>query len=117
MKFIVNAHLPRSLVRQLNAGGHDAIHTRDLANGNRSTDAEICEVSLRQERILITKDSDFVDTFLVKRGPFKLLLLTTGNITNNDLSELFLQHLEQIETAFEEYSYIELGRTQLVLHQ
>lgn len=58
MKFIVNARLPRSLVRQLNARGHDAIHTRDLANGNRSTDAEICNVSLRQERILITKDSD-----------------------------------------------------------
>lgn len=117
MKFIVNAHLPGSLVRQLNARGHDAIQTRDLARGNRSTDLEICEVSLRQERILITKDADFVDTFMVRRGPFKLLLLTTGNMTNKDLTDLFLRHLEQIETAFGEFSYIELGRAQLVLHQ
>lgn len=59
MKFLVNAHLPRHLVQLLKDKGHDAIHTRDLPQANRTLDSEIRAISLREQRILITKDADF----------------------------------------------------------
>ena len=48
MKFLVDAHLPRRLARWLQAEGHDAIHARDLPEGNRTSDATINELSSRE---------------------------------------------------------------------
>ena len=62
--------------------GHDTIHTLDLPDANRTTDAEINELSARDLRVVITKDTDFVDSFLLFHRPYKLLLISTGNITN-----------------------------------
>lgn len=65
MKFLVDAQLPRRLTFALQAAGHDAIHTLDLPNGNATSDAEINAVSERDQRIVITKDADFVNSFLL----------------------------------------------------
>ncbi len=89
MKFLVDAQLPRRLARWLQAEGHEAIHTRDLPVGNRTGDAAINELSLREQRVVITKDEDFVDLFLLRHEPYKLLLVTTGNISNRELERLF----------------------------
>ena len=36
MKFIVDAQLPRRLVNELAAAGHEVVHTLDLPLGNRT---------------------------------------------------------------------------------
>ena len=59
MNFLVDA---QRLARRLQDSGHDALHTLDLPNGNRTTDAEINHLSLKEQRIVITKDADFVNT-------------------------------------------------------
>lgn len=41
MKFLVDAQLPRRLARFLQSQGYDAIHTRDLPEGNATSDAYI----------------------------------------------------------------------------
>ena len=41
MNFLVDAHLPRHLALLLREQGHDAIHTLDLAEGNRTTDMRL----------------------------------------------------------------------------
>lgn len=117
MKFLVNAHLPRRLARWLQEIGYDAIHTLDLPNKNRTTDTEINTISIRENRIVITKDSDFVNSFLLFGQPYKLLVISTGNIPNADLEALFLPNISAITTAFETNDYIELTRTTLILHQ
>lgn len=60
MNFLVDAHLPRRLVYRLREAGYDAIHTRDLPRGNRTPDAVINDLSVREQRIVVTKDEDFV---------------------------------------------------------
>lgn len=62
MKFVVDAQLPRRLSRQLHEYGHDVMHTLDLPSGNRTTDAEIMRIADREERIVVTKDEDFVQS-------------------------------------------------------
>jgi len=48
MKFLVDAQLPRRLAVRLTKAGHDALHTLDLPNGNRTTDAEILQIAARE---------------------------------------------------------------------
>jgi len=48
---------------------------------------------LREQYVVVTKDEDFVDTFLLRHEPYKLLI-ATGNITNDDLERLFQHNLE-----------------------
>jgi predicted nuclease of predicted toxin-antitoxin system len=64
----------------------------------------------------VTKDTDFVDSFLLFGRPYKLLLVSTGNIANADLETLFLAELPAIAATFESYEYLELTRTALVFH-
>jgi predicted nuclease of predicted toxin-antitoxin system len=72
---------------------------------------------MQQERIVITKDSDFLDSFLISGQPYKLLLVTTGNITNTELLELFTKNLSQLLNLFEQHSLIEINRDNIIVHQ
>ena len=90
MKFLIDAQLPRRLADHLRRAGFEAIHTLDLPLGNCTPDTVINELSVHEQYIVVTKDSDFVDSFLLQRRPWKLLLVSTGNITNAELEALFL---------------------------
>ncbi|MBE9226224.1 DUF5615 family PIN-like protein [Phormidium sp. LEGE 05292] len=117
MKFLVDAQLPVRLARFLQAAGYDTIHTRDLPLSNATPDTEVNSISIQESRIVITKDSDFFDSFLIHQEPYKLLLVTTGNITNAELEALFQNNLPQLVQFFTQHSLIEMSRTALIIHQ
>jgi predicted nuclease of predicted toxin-antitoxin system len=70
VKFLVDAQLPIRLAKLLRKLGHDAIHTLDLPSQNTTSDSHINQLSMQQERIVITKDRDFLDSFLLRGIPF-----------------------------------------------
>ena len=116
MKFLVDADLPLSLVHQRREVGYDAIHTCDLPRGNRTPATVINDLSVREQRIVVTKDEDFVTSFLLYHQPYKLLLVSTGNIKNAELELLFLTNINHIVTTFRAYDFIEIDRTSLIFH-
>lgn len=116
MRFLIDAHLPRRLAHRLRAIGYDTLHTLDLPNGNHTTDAEINHIAEPEQRIVVTKDADFVNSFIVMRKPYKLLLVSTGNISNPELEHLFVDNISAIEALFQVHDFAELNRTMLVLH-
>jgi predicted nuclease of predicted toxin-antitoxin system len=116
MKFLVDAHLPRRLVYRLRESGYEAAHTLDLPMGNRTPDSLINELSIREEYIVITKDADFVNSFLLHHKPYKLLLVSTGNISNKELEALFLANIEKIAEGFEVFDFIEIDRKDVIFH-
>jgi predicted nuclease of predicted toxin-antitoxin system len=116
MKFLIDAQLPRQLAFELNLAGHDARHTLTLPNANASEDEELLEIATTEERIIITKDSDFRDSYLLRKQPRHLLLITTGNISNAALLALVFKHFGQIIKAFEIHSFLELSRDNLIIH-
>ena len=116
MKFLVDAQLPRRLAHEINALGGDAIHTLDLAAGNRTSDAVLSGQATGEGRVMVTKDSDFVDSFLLKGEPSKLLFITTGNVSNDDLIGLFRAHWPNLLSLFRQGNWVELSRTALTLH-
>lgn len=116
MNFLVDAHLPRRLARQISEAGHDVLHTLDLPNGNRTSDMEINTISIAEQRVVITKDSDFVSSFVLYKEPWKLLLVSTGNISNQELEQIFTANLLTISNAFMNIDYIEISRTNVIFH-
>ena len=116
MKFIVDAQLPRRLAHELTAAGHDAKHTWDFPSGNRATDREISEAAIREDRVIVTKDHDFVTFFQLRGAPPKLLLISTGNISNDALSKLLGANIAALETAFTKYDFVELSVSTITVH-
>jgi predicted nuclease of predicted toxin-antitoxin system len=89
MKFLIDAQLPPSLKELFSEKGYDCIHTRDLELGNFTPDKTINIISVTQERILITKDSDFLESFIIKNEPYKLILVKLGNTSKAGLIQFF----------------------------
>jgi predicted nuclease of predicted toxin-antitoxin system len=110
MKFLVDAHLPPSLCAVLARHGHDAIHTVDLPAKNATEDHFINQISVDEERVLISKDLDFFYSHLVLGRPWKLVLVRTGKISTRDLCALFERHLSDIEAALERSTLVEIDR-------
>ena len=116
MKFLVDAQLPKRLAQELTQAGYDTLHTLDLPHGNSTRDEELAFLAARENRILITKDSDFVISFHLHHIPPKLLLVSTGNVHNATLLHLFLTNLPQLERALGENDFVELGPSALTIH-
>lgn len=113
MRFLVDAHLPPGLCDTLQKALHDAVHTRDLPAQNRTTDEFINELSIREHRVVITKDTDFYHSHLLHGKPWKLVVVRTGNIRARDLIDLIAAHLPAIEAALESHSLVELDREEV----
>ena len=117
MRFLIDAQLPRRLAILLRQRGHDVLHTLDLPEGNRTSDERICDLSESDDRVVISKDGDFVDSFLVQRRPHRLLHVSTGNITNLQLEDLLLMHEARMVAAFGNARYLELCQRGLIVHE
>ena len=116
MKFLVDAQLPRRLVARLREAGHEALHTLDLSRGNRTSDSDINELSIREGYVVVTKDADFVNSFLLQHRPHKLLLVSTGNIRNSELESLLISNLENIADKLNSFDFVELTRKTIIFH-
>jgi predicted nuclease of predicted toxin-antitoxin system len=66
--------------------------------------------------VVVSKDSDFVDSFMLRGEPAKLLLIATGNISNDDLLGLLRSHWPQILAMLAQGDFVELSRSALTLH-
>lgn len=102
MKFLIDAQLPPSLKRIFIDNGYDCIHTLDITSGNETTDEIINKISIDEKRILITKDSDFYRSFIIKKEPFKLILVKLGNTSKNELLNFFSDKFSEIISKIKE---------------
>ncbi|WNJ17650.1 DUF5615 family PIN-like protein [Pontibacter sp. G13] len=114
--FIVDAQLPRRLAYWMRDKGYDVVHTLDLEEQNQTEDLKIIQLSMAEKRVVVTKDSDFYDQFILKGEPFKLLNITTGNITNSQLINLFERNFAQICQLLENNQVVELSNHELIVH-
>ena len=116
MKFLIDAQLPLALAHFIRWNETDCLHVCDLPLKDRTPDSEIRRICLQEGYILITKDRDFLDTHLLKCVPAKLLLISTGNISNRILLEIMKQNWLTIKTQFNEINLMELDNIELIFH-
>ena len=117
MRFLVDANLPFKLTLILRNKGFNVIHTDNLLNKEKTTDREIREISMEEDRIVISKDSDFLDSHLIIGAPKKFLYISTGNIINRELFALIENNIDQINELFLNYNLIELNNEELIIHE
>jgi predicted nuclease of predicted toxin-antitoxin system len=104
------------VVLLINSVLQDMMLSIDLPNGNRTSDADIIGIADQEGRIVVTKDDDFVNSFLVRHQPQKLLLISTANIRNAELDALLSANFATIESLFADHDFIEINRTALIVH-
>ena len=115
MRWLVDAQLPHRLASHLIKLGDEAVHTRDLPLANATPDAQVIEQAQTISAVVMTKDADFVNHFQLYGKP-RLLLISTGNISNNELINLVTKQHAQLTQAFVLFDFVELSRGQLICH-
>jgi predicted nuclease of predicted toxin-antitoxin system len=100
LKFLIDAQLPPALARWIASHGHEATHVFDLTM-QTATDAAVWAHAAQDDRILITKDEDFVDRWLLSDAPIGLLWIRKGNCSNEALmtwlEPLWLETIRRLE--------------------
>ncbi len=69
-----------------------------------------------ENRVVVTKDADFVTSHTLNGQPRSLLLIATGNIGNAALEALLRGNLAQIAQALDKSLFVELGKGYLTSH-
>ncbi|MCE7042968.1 DUF5615 family PIN-like protein [Dyadobacter sp. CY312] len=117
MKFLVDAQLPYLLAQWIRDKGFEVVHTDDLPAKDETEDREIRLFADANGFIVITKDSDFLDSYILKSSPRKMLLITTGNIKNKALLDLFRLNFQELINLLAIYDLIEMSNTQITAHE
>lgn len=94
MKFLVDENLPPRLAIWLCEQGHYAVHVQ-RANLIGQNDAAITERAAAEQRIILTKDSDFQDAAVT------VVQLAVGNISTDALIAWFAPRAASIEAQLQ----------------
>lgn len=82
------------------------VHTSAPESGNRTQDKSINTLSVLEERILITKDSDFYYSYVAARRPYKLVLVKLGNMRLKELKAYFQRNAPVIKALLLNHSFL-----------
>lgn len=116
MKFLIDAQLPVRLKFWLVQQGFDTTHTDDLPARNLTTDNTIADFADQENRIVISKDSDFLKLRILQNKPQKLLMITTGNIVNKELIALFERNFSTAFKLLKSYDVVEINNHFVIGH-
>ena len=117
MKLIVDAQLPVKLCEIRNQLGLESIHVDELPKGDETPDIEITKFADRENLIVVTKDFDFYHSYMTLGKPKKLFLITTGNLKNRQLFNLFRNNDLIIKNALNRSSFLELSNEGITEHE
>ena len=115
MKFLVDVHLPKKLSLLLQWKGYDSLHTLDLPNKNRTKDNQLNQISMKEKRVLISKDLDFIESIILSNKPYKLISVTTGNISNKKLLEIFSENIDIMVQYLKHSKVIEITNDTIII--
>ena len=111
MKLLIDAHLPISLCSYFE--NCDCKHTRNMENGNFTKDTFINDLSIKEKRAVITKDTDFYYSYLTSQRPYKLVLVRLGNMKLAELKKYFEANSPRIIQLLKDYSFIILEKEKI----
>ncbi len=84
MNFLVESLLPPALAHWMVSHGHVATHVFDLGLQD-ADDPVIWERARREQAVIISKDEDFLDHWLLSDRPVPLVWIRKGNCSNRVL--------------------------------
>lgn len=117
MRWLVDNACSPILAQGLREEGHDAVHVRDYGIGNAS-DPIIFERAKRENRILISSDTDFGTILALKREISPSILLFRRSSQRHPIQQLrlILANLDSIREPLEKGSLVVLEDSRIRVH-
>ena len=114
MKLLLDANLSPEVGRRLKEAGHDAIHVADIGLLT-AADPEILQSAAKEERTLLTADSDFGALLALGSlaSPSVLLLRSADHLRPNEQAGLIAANLPQIAKDLEKGAIVSLTSNRL----
>lgn len=97
MKFLCDVHISYKIVSHLTSHGFNTIHVNEILEKSATKDSDICKYADENDLIVLTKDSDFRDSYFIKQTPKKLIKINLGNISNQELKNILSANLASIQ--------------------
>ena len=97
MKFLCDVHISYKVTKHLQSLGFEDVHINDILDKWCTSDKSICNYADKNDLIVITKDSDFRNSFYIKKTPKKLIKINLENISNSQLIRIISDNLSSIE--------------------
>lgn len=113
MRFIIDAHLPKRIATTFADLGHNVIHTRDLPLGNATSDQEILSLA-GSDGIVVSKDEDFYQSFLLQGKPPQLVLVKVGNLRLREVTALFDKIAPKIVDLLGQHDLLEIHQDKII---
>ena len=73
MQFLCDVHISYKIVNFPNSAGYKTTHVNTILDKWFTKDKDICVYADNNDFIVISKDSDFRDSYYVKKSPKKLI--------------------------------------------
>ncbi len=100
MKFLCDVHISYKLCTYLKSMGFETTHVNDIIDGSETKDSDICRYADQNDLIVVTKDSDFRDSYFIKQTPKKLIKINLGNIPNQELIAIIADNIDAIQKLY-----------------
>ena len=114
MKFLVDNALSPVMAEGLRRAGHDAIHVRDYRL-QESEDEVIFDRAAREERIIISADTDFGTLLALRREKTPSVILLRRMVPRRPESQVssLLSNLNEIAESLERGAVVVIEETRL----
>jgi predicted nuclease of predicted toxin-antitoxin system len=96
MKLLFDHNLPPRLVSRLRELFPHSEHVFTIGL-DQASDLQIREYAKGEDLVIVTKDADFSDLWVLRGFPPKVIWIRRGNCSANDLEQLLREHHQQIE--------------------
>ncbi len=97
MKFLCDVHISYKIVNYLRSVGFEATHVNEILDKWHTKDRDICTYADENDLIVLTKDADFKNSFLISNTPGKLIKVNLGNISTSTLIDVIAENLVALQ--------------------
>ena len=112
-RFFLDQAISPKLGEWLRAGGHDAVHVREIGL-SRAADVELVALAVQERRVIVTADLDFSRILALSRSHEPgLVLFRSGSLTDADMQSLMERVLERVPEPELHRSVVVLDRRAL----
>jgi predicted nuclease of predicted toxin-antitoxin system len=114
MKFLIDNALSPLIAQELQKFGYDATHVRQY-NMQAAPDTKIFELAAREERIIVSADTDFGTLLALRKDRFPSVILFrrgTSRIPQQQF-EMLLANLPAIQEALEQGSLVVFDKNRI----